>query len=321
MQVEESVSFKDLTTVKLGGPIAYLIRVKHSDQLPEAIKFAKDKNLPFLVIGGASNLLVSDEGYEGVVIKMENSGITMEGDNLLIQAGTPLQQLVDYTIEQGLDGMSTMTGVPGTVGGALYGSAGAYGDNIRDYLIEVSSFDGEKVIITPKKEYETGYRDSIFKRNKDLIILEAKFSDMPKVDPEELKKEAADILQKRMEKYNPAIKSPGSFFKNVPLERLDQIQVEKVRQTMIEWGKDPDHILRFNKIPAGALIEMAGGNGDQIGEIKTDPNHGNTFMNLGNGTAEDFYALIKKWFLKVKEEFGIELEPEVQLINLPPLNS
>lgn len=312
-KIKEDKKFSEVTTLEIGGPIKAFIETNSQDELVEILKFVKKEQIPFLIIGGGSNLLVSDEGVDFLVIKNNVTGISHSVRNdkvrLVIQAGTVLQDLVDYTIKNGLGGMNHMTGVPGTVGGAIYGSAGAYGDNIRDYLFEVKYFDPEKdqIITIPREKYETGYRDSLFKHNKNLVILEAVFANLPKSGPEVLKAEGEEVLKLRVIKYPPDTMCPGSFFKNVIADKLPKDILENVKQ----------YNTRFNKIPAGALIEAVGGKGDRLRQIKIADNHGNTFINLGQGTAEDFYKLAKKYHQKVKEEFGISLEPEVQLINLP----
>lgn len=323
------VPFSELTTVGIGGPAKALIEVKAADQLMEIIKFCQDQEIPFLVMGGGSNLLVSDSGVESLVIKLVNQGIRKKENKLIVQSGTALQTLVDYTIAKGLDGFSTMNGIPGTLGGAIYGSAGAYGDNIRNFLESVLCFDGERMVTLTKAEYDTGYRDSIFKRRKDLVILEAIFEGMPPTDTKILKQEADEVWQKRQKKYNPILKTPGSFFKNIPESELAPKQLEIVRAKIQQFENTPEYIerfgtsqiVRFGKIPAGTLIDMLGGKGDRIGQIRIDDFHANTFINDGGGTAADFWRLAKKWHDRVKTEFGIELEPEVQFVNLPPLNT
>lgn len=322
INIQENVQLAPLTTLKIGGAAKYFVEVHSIEELKEAVEWAKKKQVEYIVISGGSNLLVSDDGYEGLIIKLTFSGIQEDGGVITVKAGTPLQELVDYTIEKELDGMSTMTGVPGSVGGAVYGSAGAYGDNIRDYLTEVVCFDGEKIISIPKEEYATGYRDSFFKKNKKLIILEVKFANLPQGNKEELKREAVEVLEKRAKKYNPALKTPGSFFKNVPEENLSHDELEHVRKLIADWEQTHEYkdrfgdtpVVRFAKIPAGTLIDMLGGRGDQLGQIKIDEYHANTIINLGGGTAKDFFEMARKWKTKVKEHFGIDLEPEVQLI-------
>lgn len=321
-KIQRNIPLAPYTTLGIGGPARYFIEVRSEDELREALKWAKEKNVEYLVIAGGSNLLISDEGYNGLIIKISFSGVKYVGKEIVVKAGTPLQELVDYTIEQGLDGISTMIGVPGSVGGAVYGSAGAYGDNIRDYIKEIKYFDGENVATIPKEKYDTGYRDSIFKKHKDWVILETTFAGMPKANKEDLEKEAAEVLEKRLKKYNPQTKCPGSFFKNIPETELSPEQLMKVRERISKWEQDSDYkqrfgdtpVVRFGKIPAGNLIDMLGGKGDQIGQIKIDEFHANTFKNLGGGAAQDFFNLAKKWKTKAKEEFGLDLEPEVQLI-------
>jgi UDP-N-acetylmuramate dehydrogenase len=319
LDFQENVPLSKYTSLAIGGPAKLFVEVKTEEELVEALTEAINRNLPFLVIGGGSNLLVSDEGFDGLVIKDSVSGITTSSDNKLeVFAGTPLDDLVEYTITYGLDGMSTMKGIPGTVGGAVYGSAGAYGDNIRDYLEEILCFDTstQDIVSIDKDGYVTGYRDNILKRQKNLIVLKVVFSGFPSMSPEALKIESEKILQVRSEKYPPETLCPGSFFKNIPMDNLLPEQIEKVNAKFREFGKDPEHLNRFGKIPVGPLIEVLGGNGDKLGQIQISQNHGNTFFNQGDGTAKDFWELAHKWYLKVKEEFDITLEPEVQFVNL-----
>lgn len=322
INIQENTELAPLTTLKIGGSARYFVEVHSVEELKEAVEWAKEKTIPYTVIAGGSNLLVNDAGYDGLIIKLELNGIDEHEGVISAKAGTPLQELVDYTIEKSLDGMSTMTGIPGSVGGAVYGSAGAYGDNIRDYLKEIVYFDGNEVRTLSKKEYDTGYRDSIFKKNKNWVILEIKFADLPKGNVEDLKTEAAEVLEKRAKKYNPALKTPGSFFKNVPEDELSPEQQEHVRKLIADWEQTPGYkerfgdtpVVRFGKIPAGTLIDMLNGRGDQLGQIKIDEFHANTIINLGGGTAKDFFEMARKWKTRVKDHFGIDLEPEVQLI-------
>ncbi|OGY09302.1 MAG: UDP-N-acetylenolpyruvoylglucosamine reductase [Candidatus Blackburnbacteria bacterium RIFCSPHIGHO2_01_FULL_43_15b] len=314
MKIQENTPLALYTKLQIGGPARYFVEAGSINELKEAISWAKEKNLGYMVIAGGSNLLVSDEGYNGLIIRINFSGISQKDGVITVKAGTPLQEFVDYTVEHGLDGASTMSGIPGSLGGAIYGSAGAYGDNIRDHLKSVLSLDGDNAKTLTRDEFETGYRDSIFKRNKKLIILEAEFGEFAKSDPDELKKEAEKILATRNGKYPQSVKCPGSFFKNVVLEDLSTRQKDEVNSALLDFGKDIAVLEKFGKIPAGALIEILGGKGDRIGQIQITLNHANTFENLGGGQALDFFQLAKKWKNKVKEKFGIELEPEVQLV-------
>lgn len=307
MQIKSNVFFKDYTTLQIGGPIQEYVEVENKKELLEAVKYAKENSLPFLVIGGGSNLLVSNEGFGGLVIKNNIKGISRKDYILTTQAGTNLQDLVNFATQNSLGGLNKLTGIPGTVGGAIYGNAGAYGQSISDNLIGVLVFDGEKEIKFSKDECKFEYRDSIFKKN-HFVILEAKFK-LFDTNKDELKRGAEETIQKRLIKYPPGILCPGSFFKNLVVKNITENILKNI----------PKNLMMYGKIPAGALLEAVGAKGDSLRQIKISGNHGNTFINLGGGSAKDFYTLAKKYALKVKEKFGITLEPEVQLINLPPL--
>lgn len=308
IKFEDNYPLKNVTTLQIGGPAKKFVRVTTDEQFIEAIKYAKDENLPYLIIGGGSNLLVSDQGVACLVIKNKITGISHpRGVTLKVKSGTILQDLVNYSIKNGLAGLEKLAGIPGTVGGAVFGNAGAYGQTISDCLTEVIVFDGEKNITFSKDKCNFSYRNSEFKKNK-YSILEATFQ-LEAGDPKTLSEESNDVLTKRAVKYPPGIKCPGSFFKNliaseIPAEIIKEIAAEKIV---------------YGKIPAGTLLEEVGAKGQRVDGIHIAPYHANLFINNGSGNAKAFYDLAKTYALKVKEKFGITLEPEVQLINLPPL--
>ncbi len=315
MQFQDNYPLKNITTLGIGGPAKKLAAVKTKEELIEAIQYAKGQKLSFLVVGGGSNLLISDEGVDYLVIKNEIAGIVQNGTEITVKSGTPLQVLVDYTISHGLAGLQKLTGIPGTVGGAIYGNAGAYGQTISDFLIEVSVFDDEKIVTLSTNHCSFNYRDSIFKKNEQALsfgnkftILEAKFRLEPG-DTNALQQEAEDVLSKRLVKYPPGIKCPGSFFKNLVVSEIPPELLKNIPKGKIVYGK----------VPAGALLEEVGAKGQSVDGIEIASYHANLFINEGTGTADSFYNLAKTYAEKVKERFGITLEPEVQLINLPPL--
>lgn len=328
MQIVDSYPLKNITTLQIGGPAKKFVTVSSEEELKEAINYARENHLEYLVIGGGSNLLVNDVGVNSLVIKNEITGIALQGETLQVKSGTILQDLVDYTIQHGLSGLHKMTGIPGTVGGAVYGNAGAYGQKISDRIVEVTILK-PSVIASPKgvaisikkdshvasllgmtlkkNQCEFNYRDSRFKRN-GFTILEVVFNLTP-ADPEALQQEADEVLQKRLVKYPKGIKCPGSFFKNIVADSLPKEILVKIPKEKITYGK----------ISAGYLLEAVGAQGQKLDGIEIAPYHANLFINKEHGTAKAFYDLAKEYALKVKEKFGITLEPEVQLINLPPL--
>lgn len=298
------------TTLQIGGPAKDFQVAKTESELIKIIMANQD--LPagrqdFLVIGGGSNLLVSDKGVNKLIIKNEIVSTEQNGNKVIVSAGNILQDLVDYTIQYDLSGLQKLTGIPGTVGGAVYGNAGAYGQTISDHLIEVKAFDGEKIIILTKEQCQFGYRDSGFKKNRQTI-LEITFL-LEEGKSQILASEASDILSKRLIKYPKGIKCPGSFFKNLVADDLPKEILQKIPPDKITYGK----------ISAGYLLETVGAQGKVLDGIEIASYHANLFVNKGNGTAKAFYDLAKKYAEKVKEKFGITLEPEVQLINLPSL--
>lgn len=300
----DNYPLKNVTTLGIGGPAKKFTEVFTEEGLIEAIKYAREENLKFLVIGGGSNLLISDRGIECLVIKNNISGIST---SLEVKSGTLLQELVDYSIQNNLSGLQKLTGIPGTVGGAIYGNAGAYGQAIADHIIEVTAYDEENIVTLAKDECEFDYRFSIFKKN-GFIILSAKFQ-LEKGDKKSMDMEAKEVTWKRFVKYPPGIKSPGSFFKNIVASTLPKEILSKI----------PKEKIVFGKLPAGTLLEEVGAKGQKLDGIEIASHHANLFINKDTGTAKAFYDLAKTYAQKVKEKFGITLDPEVQLINLPEM--
>ncbi len=369
VSLQKNVPFKELTTTQIGGPTKYFYQATTQPDLLKILTFASENQLPYLIIGGGSNLLVSDDGVEILVIKNSVSGIQgptlgvgadnqapAEDPTLTVQAGTPLQTLVDYTINHGLTGLHKLTGIPGTVGGAIFGNAGAYGQTISDPISEIKIFDGRQTRTLSKNECGFSYRHSNFKlpmsswlknvvphseifdqassnhqdalvipdpvgdpeidshlRENDnyldkAIILEVTFQ-FPTSDIQSLKSESQDVLQKRLKKYPPGVRCPGSFFKNLLTTDIPQPILDTIPNLKDYYGK----------VPSWYFLEQVGAKGAHQGQVQIADFHANLFINLGGATAQDFYQLAKKYSDAVKQKFGITLEPEVQLINLPPL--
>ena len=303
MIIGSGVSLAPYTTLGIGGPARFFTKVRTAAQLQSAVHWARKKNVPLLVIGSGSNLLVSDRGFSGLVIKNEMAGIRCTGRKLTVKGGTLLQKLVNFSIRAGLGGLEKMTGIPGTVAGAISGNAGAYGQTISDRLARVVVFDGEEQLILDRSRCRFSYRESIFKKKKDWIILEAEFS-LERAVPQDLKTVSQEIRTVREAKYPAELQCPGSFFKNLRAEDLPPRALKKIPEDKIKHGK----------IPAGYLLDEAGARGKSYGGVKIASYHGNLFFNEGKGTAEDFVALAEKYRQKVKEKFGVLLEPEVQLV-------
>jgi UDP-N-acetylmuramate dehydrogenase len=292
------------TRFEIGGPARMLANVSSVQALSETVQLAKNSGTPKAVIGGGTNLIADDEGFPGVVVRYVAKNIEIEGTRVRVEAGAVLQDLVDQTIDAGLKGLETMTGIPGWVGGAIYGNAGAYGHSIQECVESVRYFDGSETHELRSNKVSFGYRNSIFKSFKDWVVLDAVLKLNP-ADPAELRATADGILKIRNEKYPPTMKCAGSIFKNLLLADLPPgVEV-------------PAKVVREGKVPSAYFLEAAGAKGLAIGGLRVADYHANLIYNEGGGTARDLWHLIETLKVGVFEKFGIQLEEEVQSIRKP----
>jgi UDP-N-acetylmuramate dehydrogenase len=291
------------TRFAIGGPMAVFGDTDHADAFAAALRFAKMMELPHIVIGGGSNLVVSDSGYEGIVLRFTGQRIMQSGTTLSVEAGAVLQDVVDRSIALGLAGMESMTGIPGYLGGAVYGNAGAYGRSIQELVESVRFTDGETIRTFNNDECQFRYRESIFKDHKGWIVLSADLRFTPG-NPEALAKTATEIRAIRDAKYPPTMKCAGSIFKNVFLADLPP-----AAQTQV-----PAKLVRDGKVPSAWFLEQAGVKGMQRGDIHVANYHANLIYNAGNGSAADLVAVIDEAKRRVRERFGFDLEEEVQYV-------
>jgi UDP-N-acetylmuramate dehydrogenase len=223
LKIRENVLLRDYTTFKIGGPARYFFVAKSKEDLKNAILWAKKKKLPFFILGGGSNVLFSDNGFKGLVIKLQNTQYEIRNTKIVAEAGVPLQKLVLETAKKGLSGLENLAGIPGTLGGAIWGNAGAFGREIGDLVEEVKVLDvGSSRLEVKKlrnKGCKFGYRDSIFKRKKNWIILEATLK-LKKGKRKEIEEKIKEFLKLRKEKQPLEFPSAGSVFKNVPIEKV-----------------------------------------------------------------------------------------------------
>jgi len=302
--VKKNILLKNYTTFRIGGPAKYFFQAKTKSDLILAVKIAKKFRLPFFVFGGGSNLLVSDKGFKGLVIKIQNSKFEIlngarrrrEGggrvsSKIFTEAGTLLGQLVNATTRVGLTGLEWAVGIPGTVGGAVRGNAGAFRKSMKDIIKTVEAFDTKtgKIKILKNKDCKFGYRDSIFKKNKNLIILSAmlqlkKGRHPPATRKKKIKNKIQKNLEQRKETQPLNFPSAGSIFQNPP------------------------------GFSAGELIEKCGLKGKRIGNVKIFEKHANFIVNLGGGKGKDVMGLIKIIKNRVKKKFEVVLEEEIQFL-------
>ena len=299
---KKNVSLARYTTTKVGGKADIFIVCRKEEELIKVFNFVMKNNIDYLIIGGGSNLLISDEGFKGVVILNEVKKILLKGESIFAKSGTYLSQLVSFSAAKSLTGIEELAGIPGTVGGAIYGNAGAYGKSASCLLTKVKIADGKKVYWINKSKIDFSYRESSFKKDKKLI-LEAEFK-LKKTEKKKVLEKYKKIIKDRAIKYKKGLYCPGSFFKNIEANDIPQDILKMIPLEKIVYGK----------IPAGNLLESVSAKGLRKGDVEVSEKHANFFINKGKGKAKDYYDLAMSLREKVFEKFGINLEPEVQII-------
>lgn len=291
------------TRFGIGGPADLFADTTSPDAFAEAVETARAAGIPVMVIGGGTNLIVSDAGFRGLVLRYIANGISAQGTVVTAESGAVLQNAVDFCNARGLKGLETLAGIPGWVGAAVYGNAGAYGHSLHERVRRVRFFDGKVVRYLSNEECEFRYRESIFKRQKQWVVLSTELAMTPD-DVSTLQKISADILQIRNQKFPPTMKCAGSIFKNFLLRDLPPAVAAQV----------PDSVVREGKIPAAWFLEQVGSKGTRRGQIRVADYHANLIYNEGGGTAKDLCGLIGDLKRRVRERFGIEVEEEVQYV-------
>jgi UDP-N-acetylmuramate dehydrogenase len=296
------------TNFRIGGPARLYVVANDADALIVAVKTAIAANVPWYVFGGGSNLLVSDDGYEGLIIQSALRDVVIKETSIICGSGAIMTLVARKCAQVGLAGFEWAVGVPGTIGGAIYGDAGCYGGETKDVIASVDAYrvsDGQRVTYA-NAECGFGYRDSRFK-HEPHVILGCEIRLAPG-DATASVKRMEEIVATRREKQPLEQSSAGCLFKN--FEFRDESEIEKLtRETEV-----PEAMLKNHRISAGWLVDSVGMLEQKIGDIQVSPKHGNFFVNLGNGRAQDVIALSSLVKMKIRDELGVMLENEVQMI-------
>ena len=270
------------TTFKIGGAADILITVRTIDELQTAVNACKASDIPVMILGNGSNLLVSDNGIEGAVITLDGDfkEITVDGDTITSGAGAKLSRLCSVALENSLTGLEFAYGIPGSVGGAMYMNAGAYGGEMKDVALSVTALtpDGE-IREVPAEELQLGYRTSVFKTNGDIILF-SKYK-LEQGDQAAIKAKMDDVMDRRKTKQPLEFPSAGSVFKR------------------------PEGAF------AGTLIEQCGLKGKTVGGAQVSEKHAGFIINIGGATCDDVMGLVKLVQDTVKAETGYFLEREI----------
>lgn len=306
LHIRENIPLASLTTFQIGGAATYLVEIRSEDDLHAALSFAREKNLPFFILAGGSNVLVSDKGYRGVVFLMRNETICIGGESIETGAGASLQSLLRSAARSNLTGMENLAGVPGSVGAAVRGNAGAFGSEMKDFVFSVRALNVETGITEEfsNADCQFGYRWSIFKERTELIIVSVTVR-LTKGNGAEGERKMSEIIAQRNRKQIQDIRSAGSFFINPTVSDLS------VREA---FEKDVGTRSKEGRVPAGWLLDRAGVRGKKIGGALASEMHPNYIINTGNATAEDVIILSGIAKTKVRDQFGVQLHEEVTLV-------
>ncbi|MBI4837378.1 MAG: UDP-N-acetylmuramate dehydrogenase [Candidatus Portnoybacteria bacterium] len=301
---KENVQLKDYTTFKIGGPARYFLIAESKEDIINAVRAARESGVPFFILGGGSNLLVSDKGFDGMVIKISNCELRIANLRINCGAGVLLSKVIAESVKSNLSGLEWAAGIPGTIGGAVVVNAGAYGHSISEYVEEVKTLN-DKFQVLSFKFQNCGfvYRGSRFGGAGEIIV--EVVLNLEGGDKEGSRQKIKEIILERGGK-NPSQPSAGSVFKN---PRLDDNNA-----SLIEKFPDIAERVRSGKIAAGYLIEQCGLRGRQIGGAKISEEHANFIVNLGGARAEDVVALIELCKDGVKKRYNIILEEEVRYL-------
>jgi UDP-N-acetylmuramate dehydrogenase len=286
-----------------GGPADFFAETPDPSAFAAAVRAARSAALPLCVMSGGSNLIVSDAGFRGLVLRFTGAQMRVEGERVIAASGAVLQDLVDFANRHGLRGLETLAGIPGWVGAAVYGNAGAYGHSIGERVARVMYFDGEAVRNFSHAQCEFAYRESVFKRHKNWTVLEVELA-LEAASASELQQISSDIVAERDAKFPSTLKCAGSVFKNLLAAELPAAVAAQV----------PPAKIREGKIPAAWFLEQAGAKGRFCGGIHVADYHANLIYNDGTGTAAGFRDLVRELKQRVRDRFAIDLEEEVQYV-------
>jgi UDP-N-acetylmuramate dehydrogenase len=290
-------------TFKIGGPAKLFIIVHKTEKLVSLLNYLVGEGIPYFIVAGGSNLLLSDEGFDGLVIKISTSQppiITPRGPgfDIDIEAGMMLGAVVNLAAKNSLAGMSWAIGIPGTFGGAIRGNAGAMGKEIISVLQWIEVWRNGEVLRLKPEECGFSYRNSDFKHNKDVILRGGIY--LEPGDRQEIMEKMQTNLQQR--KHTP-YPSAGSFFKNL-----------KIHKWIGDTKELPELFLQRGTVPVGWMTESLGLRGLSVGGAKIAEEHGNYIINFDKATQEDVLALVEEIKTRVYNKFGVELEPEVHIV-------
>ncbi len=309
-RLKENEPMSKHTNFRIGGPVRWYVDVKSEEELLFVLNLVTKENVPWFILGGGSNTLASDEGFQGLVVQMAMRGITIVGDRVTAEAGVLSAALARTTAEASLAGFSWAISLPGTIGGAIRGNAGCFGGEAKDYLVSVRALSFVNGVWetkdVPMEACAFEYRESAFKHSGD-IILSATYL-FPSGDREELLASQQNHLASRKATQPLYAGSAGCVFKNTDVP--DETVLQRLRQEV----DIPLEMSASRKLSSGWLIDQLNLKGTRIGDAEISQEHGNFIVNRGNATASDVVQLIALAKTRARNHFGIALQEEVRYL-------
>ena len=309
MQLGKEVNLKDFSNFHIGGPARDFVQAESLDEIIDSVEAAKQVNLPVFVLGGGTNILWSDSGFSGVVLQPALTFIQADGKYITAGVGVSMPKLVSFSVSRGMAGLEWAGGLPGSFGGAIFGNAGCFGGEIKDSIVEVVSLDMNTLKLVRRNNAECGfgYRTSVFKSlDTPEIIVQAtiELSDGDKIL---LGRSVEEKIRYRESKHPLKYPNIGSIFKNVRIEGLP-----------MSIAKEHEHVVKvdpFPVIPAAYLIDRSRLKGLTVGGALVSPKHPNFIVNVRDAKASDVVELIGIVKEKVNDNFSIELEEEILIVD------
>lgn len=304
----ENINLSEFSNYRIGGPARYFFEAKSVEEIAWAIQEANAKGLAVFVLGGGTNLLINDAGFDGLVLRPALRSLEVQGATIRAGASVAMSDLLNFSAEHGLSGLEWAGGLPGTLGGAIRGNAGCFGKETKDIVTSVVSLDARtgKTATRNNQDCRFSYRTSVFKEGSGAeIILSAELA-LTKGDPVDIKKAIQEKIDYRTRRHPMDSPNAGSIFKNVDLRHIPS---ELHAQFAHVIKQDP-----FPVVPAAYLISEAGLAGVSFGGAMISPKHPNFIVNVLEAKAADVKELISLVKGEVKQKFGIELEEEVMYV-------
>ncbi|MFA6524715.1 MAG: UDP-N-acetylmuramate dehydrogenase [Patescibacteria group bacterium] len=303
-RVKQNFPLAQLTGYKIGGPAKYYFLAENVDDVKSAVAIAHNVNLPIFILARGSNVLISDKGFNGLVIHNKSKNISVVDTEMRVDAGVNLSLLANVAKEHGLSGVEFAAGIPGSVGGAVRGNAGAWGSEIKDVLSKVVIIaENSAVEERSIQQCNFGYRESVFKTNNE-VILTAYFS-LKKSTKDAVQAKTMEIVSKKKSQQEFESPSAGCVFKNTKINLTqEQLEIKGIEPLAVNNGL----------VSSGYLIDQLGLKGFTIGDAMVSNVHANFIINKGKATAEQIVMLIGVIKQKVRDKYSIQLQEEIQLV-------